>query len=141
MHVLRHTARKGSPHNVLHSSRIIHTPSNQYLPVPTTRAERSAVRTSSTDCSRQENKTVKEREKHEAIDGLFAGIQPNVGEICCQNCSAERSGLGRKENTVKARSTTIIGASLSESHTCQTASPAIYDLSMIYPQRSTTYPG
>ena len=52
---------------------------------------------------------VEAREKHEAIDSLFARIQPTVYErSAARRCSAERSGLVEKKKTVKERSTTII---------------------------------
>ena len=46
--------------------------------------------------------------KHEAIDGLFAGIQPTVGELRCQKVLGGTFQFGRKENTVKARGMMII---------------------------------
>ena len=51
---------------------------------------------------------VKAREKNEAIDGLFAGIQPTVGGIHCQKLLSGLFWFGRKENTVKAKSMMII---------------------------------
>ena len=77
------------------------------LPAPTARAERSAVKSCSTDHFRKQN-TIKACEKHEAIDGLFAGIQPIVREICCQKLLGGTSHFGSKENTVKTRSATVI---------------------------------
>ena len=51
--------------------------------MPAVQAERSTVRTNLFDWVFQvgEENIVKAREKHEAINGLFAGIQPTVWEI------------------------------------------------------------
>ena len=77
------------------------------LPALTAWAERSAIRSCSTDHFGKLN-TIKACEKHEAIDGLFAGIQLIVREIRCQKLLGRMSHFGSKENTVKTRSTTII---------------------------------
>ena len=45
-----------------------------------------------------EQNTVKAREKHEAIDGLFAGIQLTVREICYQRVLGGTFRFGRKEH-------------------------------------------
>ena len=98
------------------------------LRVPTARAERSAVRTCSTDHFRRENRTQSKHAKStkrstfacldttnstrdplpEVDQHLLAWIQPTVREIRCQKLLGGASRYGSKENTVKARSTTII---------------------------------
>ena len=79
------------------------------LPAPTVQAERSAVRTCSIECFRQENRTRSRRTKTmKRSTACLLGYNQQYGRSTARSCLAEHSGLGRKENTVKATSTTII---------------------------------
>ena len=76
--------------------------------VPTVRAEGSMHCQNLLDWAFQvrEQNMVKVCKKHEAIDGLFTGIQPTVWGIRCQKFLGRAFQL--TENTVKAKSTIII---------------------------------
>ena len=78
------------------------------LPAPTVRAERSAVGTCSTEHFRQENRTLSRHMKSmKRSMACLLGYNQQHERSTARSCSVERFGLV-EENTVKARSMTII---------------------------------
>ena len=79
------------------------------LPALTARAERSAVRSSPIEHSRWANRTWSRRAKStKRSTACLLGYNQQYERSAARSCSAECSGLGRKENTAKVRSTEII---------------------------------